>query len=33
MVMAPLPAPLLLPGLPWLAFAGDLLYLEIFPPD
>lgn len=24
---------LLLPGLPWLAFAGDLLYLEIFPPD
>ncbi|WP_346285515.1 DUF2189 domain-containing protein [Zoogloea sp.] len=24
---------LLLPVLPWLAFAGDLLYLEIFPPD
>ncbi|WP_169146522.1 DUF2189 domain-containing protein [Zoogloea dura] len=24
---------LLLPALPWLAFAGDLLYLEIFPPD
>lgn len=24
---------LLVPGLPWLAFAGDLLYLEIFPPD
>lgn len=32
-IVAALCPPLLLPGLPWLAFAGDLLYLEIFPPD